>query len=272
VWTESYDTTHRFNTNNWVRQHKTAFTGSGPLYGISFGTADTGIVVGTAGKAWRTTNGGDTWTPVVSTGVPTTADLNAVVMTDANWGWAVASNGLVTRTDDSGATWVAQSLGTTSLEDIATLGGGSRVAIAVGAQGRIMRTTNGTAWLQAGEATIPTGTITINSGAMYTNSINVSVGHTVDWKSGGAGDMRHSTNGGANWTEWEPYSVSKALTLPGGDGPKSVRVQVRVGQGVLPGRLKPVAVRISRTIVPNEELTYARHVFRAVMPPRHCHA
>jgi photosystem II stability/assembly factor-like uncharacterized protein len=233
VWTEAYASASRFNTNAWVRQDKTKFTGSGPLYGISFGTVSTGVVVGTAGKAWRTTDGGSTWTAVASTDV--TADLNAVAMTDANWGWAVAASGQVTRTENGGLTWTARSLGSGSLEDVASLGGGSKVAVAVGAHGRIMRTSDGVEWVQVGEA--PTGTITINNAATYTTSRDVTVSHTVSGGSGGIAQMRHSADGGSTWIGggqgWVTYAPSRSITLPSGDGTKTVRVEFKDAVGTV---------------------------------------
>ncbi|MDF1542769.1 MAG: hypothetical protein P1P71_06580, partial [Anaerosomatales bacterium] len=75
-------------------------------------------------------------------------------------------------------------------------------------------------------AIVPTGTITINSGAPYTNTLSVTAAHTA---SAGVTQMRHSTNGGSTWSPWEPYSATKTVTLLPGDGEKSVRVQFRGG-------------------------------------------
>lgn len=78
------------------------------------------------------------------------------------------------------------------------------------------------------QARIPTGTITISGGAAYTNVATVTVTHTVDWRGGGVGQMRHSIAGGA-WGAWEGYAPTKQVTLTGPDGQKSVRVQFRDG-------------------------------------------
>jgi photosystem II stability/assembly factor-like uncharacterized protein len=203
--------------------------GTGPLYAVSFATESAGIAVGTTGKVFYTA---DSWNIVGQSSAGST-DLLGAAMTSSTNGWVVGKGGVAGWTTNGGSSWSMQTIASgIELRDVATPGADCQRLSRSARQGRIMRTTNGTTWLQAGEATVPTGTITINSGAAYTNTVNITVTHTVDWKGGGVGDMRHSTNGGASWTAWEPYSASKALTLPGGDGQKSVRVQFKDAAGV----------------------------------------
>jgi len=71
----------------------------------------------------------------------------------------------------------------------------------------------------------PTGTILINANRSATNSTAVSLGLT--WAAGSGGKvvrMRFSDDG-AHWTAWESLAATRAYTLPGGDGHKTVRVQ-----------------------------------------------
>ncbi|NLN75115.1 MAG: hypothetical protein GX139_02240 [Armatimonadetes bacterium] len=70
------------------------------------------------------------------------------------------------------------------------------------------------------DTTPPTGTITINGGAMYTNSTSV----TLTMSASDAVQMRFKNETGS-WTSWEAYATSKQWTLSSGDGLKTVYVQ-----------------------------------------------
>lgn len=74
----------------------------------------------------------------------------------------------------------------------------------------------------------PTGTITINGVASYTNKAAVSLALSASDPLPGSGvaSMRFS-NDRTTWSTWEPYATSKAWTLPGGDGTKTIYVQFR---------------------------------------------
>jgi uncharacterized protein (TIGR03437 family) len=116
--------------------------------------ATTVVVVGASGTILRTTNGGATWTWLVS---PTSATLNAVMFSDARTGTAVGIAGTILRTDDGGANWTRQSSGTNA--DICGVAfKDAQTGIAVGSNGScdslgpfdsgfILRTTDGgAAW------------------------------------------------------------------------------------------------------------------------------
>ncbi|MBW6468552.1 MAG: cell wall-binding repeat-containing protein [Coriobacteriia bacterium] len=77
----------------------------------------------------------------------------------------------------------------------------------------------------------PTGAIVLESGAAATKNTQVIAAHTVTWGLSGAGRMRHSTNNGSTWTAWGTYAPTVSVTLPGGDGTKSVRVQFEDAAG-----------------------------------------
>ncbi len=72
-----------------------------------------------------------------------------------------------------------------------------------------------------GPQPVITGSVLINRGAGAANSANVTLALT--W-SENAVRMRFSDNG-ATWTAWESLKATRAYTLPGGDGYKTVRVQ-----------------------------------------------
>jgi len=75
------------------------------------------------------------------------------------------------------------------------------------------------------ETTDPFGTISINDGAAYTDSLNVTLSLTWD-DFGGSGvvSMRFMNEGEA-WTDWEPVAATKEWVLPGGEGLKRVYVE-----------------------------------------------
>jgi hypothetical protein len=80
------------------------------------------------------------------------------------------------------------------------------------------------------DTTAPTGAIAIDGGASTTTtgSVTVSVAFT---DAVGPVTMRFSTDGGATWTPWESYAATRALTLSGANGVKTVVVQVADAAG-----------------------------------------
>jgi hypothetical protein len=80
----------------------------------------------------------------------------------------------------------------------------------------------------------PTGTISINSGATYTKSTNVTLNLSATNPTAGdpVMDMRFS-NDGTTYGSWVPYAASKSYTLPSGDGQKTVYVEFRNGAGAV---------------------------------------
>jgi photosystem II stability/assembly factor-like uncharacterized protein len=75
------------------------------LRGVAFAAPATGVAVGDAGRLLRTTDGGTTWTPIVSGATET---LRAVHFATATRGWAVGDNGRIITTADAGANWTPQ--------------------------------------------------------------------------------------------------------------------------------------------------------------------
>ncbi|MFA5167265.1 MAG: Ig-like domain repeat protein [Candidatus Omnitrophota bacterium] len=70
----------------------------------------------------------------------------------------------------------------------------------------------------------PTGSININSSALYTASQTVTLNISGKDKSSGIGAMSFSADG-TNWTAPVAYATSKTFTLPAGDGTKTVYVK-----------------------------------------------
>ncbi|MFA5021244.1 MAG: hypothetical protein WC517_04270, partial [Patescibacteria group bacterium] len=74
------------------------------------------------------------------------------------------------------------------------------------------------------DQTAPTGSIDINSGAQYTSSRSVTLNLSGADTGYGVDRMSFSTDS-VTWTPPEAYSSTKALTLPPGDGNKTVYVK-----------------------------------------------
>ncbi len=84
------------------------------------------------------------------------------------------------------------------------------------------------------DMTAPSGTITINGGAAYTNSTAVSLSLSATDAGSGVSQMRFS-NDNATWSSWEAYGTSKSWTLASGDGTKTVYVQYSDNAGNISG-------------------------------------
>jgi LmbE family N-acetylglucosaminyl deacetylase len=76
------------------------------------------------------------------------------------------------------------------------------------------------------DMTSPSGTMAINSGAVYTNALAITLNNSVS----GATQMRFQ-DGGGSWSDWETYAVTKAWSLPTGDGLKTVNAEYRDAAG-----------------------------------------
>jgi len=76
------------------------------------------------------------------------------------------------------------------------------------------------------DVTPPTGSLTINGGALSTTAINVTLGlAAVDVTSGVA--MMSFSNDGSVWSEWQTYATSANWSLPSGNGVKTVYARFR---------------------------------------------
>jgi hypothetical protein len=80
------------------------------------------------------------------------------------------------------------------------------------------------------DTTTPTGTISINNGATYTNSISVTLTLSCTDSSSGCSQMQFS-NDNSTWSTAETYSTSKTWTLSTGDGTKTVYVKFKDNAG-----------------------------------------
>lgn len=77
---------------------------------------------------------------------------------------------------------------------------------------------------------VPTGTVTIDSGAATTTSESVSLALTSSDATSGVADMRFS-NDGSTWSSWQSAGSSASWSLTAGDATKTVYAQFRDGAG-----------------------------------------
>jgi hypothetical protein len=79
----------------------------------------------------------------------------------------------------------------------------------------------------------PSGSVSINGGAAWTTNPNVSLALAASNPTAGDPvlDMRISTDGSMDTEPWQPFAASAGVTLPSGDGTKTVLVQYRNGAG-----------------------------------------
>jgi hypothetical protein len=82
---------------------------------------------------------------------------------------------------------------------------------------------------EAADTTPPTGTITINDGALYTNSrdINLTISATDDLS--GVAEMKIANF--SSYHDWEPYATTKSWELPATNGLKTVRIKFKDNAG-----------------------------------------
>ncbi len=79
------------------------------------------------------------------------------------------------------------------------------------------------------DATVPTGSVSINNGAEYTKTITVSLALSAQ-DSNGITQMMFSNNGN-DWSDPESFATTKAWTMTTGDGTKTVYVRFRDAAG-----------------------------------------
>jgi len=80
------------------------------------------------------------------------------------------------------------------------------------------------------ETAPPTGTISINNGALYTNSTSITLTLSASDAGSGISKMKFS-NDGVSWSSEEDYAASKSWTLTTGEGTKTVYVQYKDNAG-----------------------------------------
>jgi PKD repeat protein len=80
------------------------------------------------------------------------------------------------------------------------------------------------------DLTGPTGTVSINGGAAYTNQLAVTLNLNATDNSGAVAQMSFSSDN-STWSGWEPYALTRVWTLSDGDGEKWVYARFQDGAG-----------------------------------------
>ena len=125
----------------WIQQNSGTSHYLNDVYCI---TADTVIVVGTAGTILRTTNGGDQWNVIPS---PTNERLTCIKFADSQTGYITGWYGTLLKTSDGGQTWQSLNTGYNNVFFI-SIGCVSADTLYIGGSGgTILKTTDGgTTW------------------------------------------------------------------------------------------------------------------------------
>ncbi len=80
------------------------------------------------------------------------------------------------------------------------------------------------------DTTLPTGTITIDDGALYTGTTQVTLTLSASDAGSGVAQMKFSNNN-VTWGAWQSYSTSASWTLESGYGEKTVHVKYKDSAG-----------------------------------------
>ncbi|WP_176560260.1 S-layer homology domain-containing protein [Brevibacillus dissolubilis] len=121
------------------------------------------------------------------------------------------------------------------------------------------------------DATAPNGSITINSGAVATNSSNVTL-QVTGTDANGPVQMRFANESGS-WSSWEPVVASKAWTLSAGDGVKTINMELRDATGnvralndtITLDTTAPIVTGVTNGQVTNQDVTISFNEGTAVL-------
>ncbi len=166
---------------------------------LFFTHPDSGFVVGSAGNVWRTTNGGISWSKVIT--LPADYQLKnlyGIHFSTSRIGTIVGSSGAIWRTLDGGQTWSSQTNPFAMAPLLSVYFTHPDTGFAVGYFGTILRTTDGgSTWTRL--TNLPIGTnIILTSIAFADADTGIAVGQEAT--------VLRSTDKGMTW---------KKLTLPG---------------------------------------------------------
>jgi photosystem II stability/assembly factor-like uncharacterized protein len=223
------------------------------LNGVYFLDSGTGYCCGDAGVILKSTDGGRNWVSLAS---GTSRALNAVVFTAPEEGWAVGDDGTIRHTVDSGGSWSGVSSSTSDdLTDVKFVGAETGWVSTSG--GAVLKTVDGASWQKVstpvstllrslsfasdgltGWACGPQGALlkTEDGGDTwsdltlyaYPDLWDVSFVDTEEgWVSGNS-NLRHTVNGGVDWTDQrenvQDGDINVIATMPGTTNPDEIYI------------------------------------------------
>lgn len=166
--------------------------GSSELRSVGFFDANTVVAMGTLGRIVRSIDAGQTWTNVTSTATTNLASLSVV---DATRAYAVsesATNSVVLRTADAGATWSTSPVGASGDGFRGLVALSATTAVVVGNAGRVYRSVDsGATWTRIGREAGVRGEL-LSVAFADANTVLVARNDTAS--------LARSTDGGQTWS------------------------------------------------------------------------
>jgi photosystem II stability/assembly factor-like uncharacterized protein len=162
---------------------------------VSFGSRDTGWIVGEGGTILKSVNGGNAW---VSQGIPSLGALHAVHAWNARIAMVSTSDGRVINTTDGGETWSFQS-GNRGQALIGLQLAGANLGYALSPDSVFKTTNGGASWSGIGLG------VSGSARAFHFPSA------TTGWVVGGNGRILKTTNGGAAWSVQTDTGIDDTL-------------------------------------------------------------
>lgn len=197
---------------NWTVQNSNT---TATLFSVSVVDENVAWATGIGGVVIRTTNGGQTWTPVTS---PRSVDAHVIKGIDANRA-LVATNGTndakIHLTTDGGQTWTdvfTQAGGFINVILMFDDNNGFAEGDPVGGNWTLLKTTDG------GATWSPAGTLAQSGGEYGWNNSGWNVGNTI-WFGTNNSRVYKSTDGGNTWT-FAPTTVANSYAVTFGSGQK----------------------------------------------------
>ncbi len=154
--------------------------------------------------------------PVITSAVPAATNQTTLTLTgtkEANTAILINSVQVVPR--DSATTW-------TATVNLAVEGNNT---FSITTKNSIGKVSTAKSITVRKDTVLPTGSININSGAVYTAAASVTLNLSAADTGGSGIDKMSFSSENVNWTALEAYAVTKSFMLPSGDGNKTVYVR-----------------------------------------------
>ena len=167
---------------NWTA---TSYVQPSSYQDIFFTNENTGYIAGAVGSILRSTDAGNTFTPLVT---GTTENLTRLTFLDENTGYASGTNGTVIRTTNAGLLWTAANIPGAGLIRFDIIDANSVIAVS---GLNVYKTTNGGTNWQAG---ILTGRSSVG-----VDMVNTLTGYIAGSEGNSISSVNRTTDGGNSW-------------------------------------------------------------------------